>query len=154
MKHALLCLAALLFAAPAFADGVEIKSAVEKEVATFNAQGLRETHVAPAAKAVPGDTLIVRLGYANTSDKPIANVTISNSVPAHLQFAGAREGGEPAYSVDGGKTFGPLEQLSVLVSGNVFRPARLGDVTTVRWRLDHALAPGATGEFAFAARLQ
>jgi uncharacterized repeat protein (TIGR01451 family) len=151
MKHLLLGLSALALAAPAFAD-VRLSSTVQEEIVIRKPNGGQDVKLVAADSVAPGDTVIVRIAYANESDKPASDIVISNPVPEHLSLVDIREGGEPAYSVDGGKTWGPLGALKI-VSGGETRAANVADVTNVRWRLTHPLAPGAAGSVAFAARL-
>ncbi|HEV7693406.1 MAG TPA: hypothetical protein VGO52_21410 [Hyphomonadaceae bacterium] len=151
MKHLLLGLSALALAAPAFAD-VRLFSTVQEEIVIQKPNGGREVKLVAADSVAPGDTVIVRVAYANESDKPASDIVISNPVPEHLSLVDIREGGEPAYSVDGGKTWGALSALKI-VSGGETRVAKAADVTNVRWRLTQPLAPGAAGAVAFSARL-
>lgn len=153
MKHMLIVLTAtqLVLGAPAFAD-VRLSSTVQEETVILKPQGGREVKLTEASSVAPGDTVIVRITYTNEGDKPAADVVISNPVPNHLKLVDIREGGEPAYSVDGGKTFGALSTLKI-VSGGETRAAKAADVTNVRWRLTHPLAPGESGAVAFSARL-
>jgi len=151
MKHLLLGLSALALAAPAFAD-VRLSSTVQEEIVIQKPNGGREVKLIPADSVAPGDTVIVRVAYANESEKPASDIVISNPVPEHLSLVDIREGGEPAYSVDGGETWGALSALKI-VSGGETRAAKAADVTNVRWRLTQPLAPGASGAVAFSARL-
>lgn len=153
MKHFLIILTAtaLVLAAPAFAD-VRLTSTVQEETVILKPQGGREVKLTDAKSVAPGDTVIVRIAYTNEGAKPAADIVISNPVPEHLKLVDIREGGEPAYSVDGGKTWGALSALKI-VSGGETRAAKASDVTHVRWRLNHPLAPGETGAVAFSARL-
>lgn len=152
MKSLLLGLSTLVLAAPAFAD-VRLTSTVQEETVTVKPDGAREVKLTEASNVAPGDTVIVRIAYANEGAKPASDIVISNPVPAHLRLTDIREGGEPAYSVDGGRTFGALGALKIVVSGGETRPAKTADVTHVRWRLSQPLAPGAVGAVAFSARL-
>jgi uncharacterized repeat protein (TIGR01451 family) len=147
-----LAMAALAIAAPAFAE-VKLTSSVQEEIVTLKADGSRDVKLAPATQVAPGDTVIVRVAYANEGDKPAANIVISNPVPQHLRLIDIREGGQPLYSVDGGANWGALGTLKIVVSSGETRPAALSDVTHVRWRLSHPLAPGEAGAVAFSARL-
>ena len=53
-------------------------------------------------------------------------------------------------SVDGGKSFGTLSQLSVMAEDGGSRPADQADVTHVRWTLP-SVAPGESGRLEYPA---
>lgn len=152
IRHILLGLTAVAFSSPALAQ-VTLASSVQEEIVTVNTAGERKVSLTPPIHVAPGDTVIVRIAYANTSAAPAANVVISNPVPDHLKLVDIREGGEPAYSVDGGASFGALSTLTIAMPGLPPRPAQPADVTHVQWRFARPLAPGASGAVAFAARL-
>ena len=86
------------------------------------------------------------------SAQPATDVVINNPLPAEVVYVG----GEPApvaVSVDGGKTFGKLEALTVAGKNNEKRAAEKADVTNVRW-IVASLAPGATGKIVYRARVK
>ena len=58
-----------------------------------------------------------------------------------------------AVSVDGGRKFGQLAQLSVVGKDGATRPARADDVTNLRWVVP-SLAGGASGKVAFRAKVK
>ena len=60
---------------------------------------------------------------------------VTQPIPAGLRFAEAR-GRRVTLSVDGGRHFGALADLSVPAASGDARPARPGDVTHLRWRVD------------------
>lgn len=148
-----LCLAITpAFAAPAFAEPVQIRSEILKETVVKTAEGSKTVQT-PLERATPGDTIIIRLSYANEGQTPAGDVVISNPMPDQLVFVEGREGGAPLVSVDGGKTYGALASLKVKVDGEA-RAAVAADVTHVRWAMAAPVAPGQSGAVAFAARLK
>lgn len=151
MKLVLLALAALGLASPAFATGVKLESSVHEEVTTVAADGTKKVSLVDPTAVAPGDVVVIRIAYENTSPQPVGDIVISNPVPEHLSFMSVREG-VGMVSVDGGKTYGGLVDLKVK-DGDETRPAVAADVTHVRWRFDAPLAAGAKGAVAFAARL-
>lgn len=138
--------------APAFADTVQIRSEVLKETVVKTVEGQKVVRT-PIESAAPGDVIVIKLTYSNDGAKPAADVVISNPMPEQLSFLEGREGGAPQVSVDGGKTFGALAALKVKTD-DVERAATSADVTHVRWRVAQPVAPGQSGEVAFAARLK
>ena len=129
----------LALAAPAT---VSLDSTIKLDkVTTENGQARHEL-VAPQ-KVVPGNHLLFMTSYRNTGDKPVDNFVVTNPVPSAvaLESAGADNF---QVSVDGGKTWGKLAQLSVSPVGGSVRAAQAGDVTHVRWVIP-MIAPGASG---------
>lgn len=145
-----LCLAAAPIGL-ALADTVSIRSDVLKETTVQTPDGPK-TVQKPATRATPGDLIIIRLAYTNAGAKPANDVVISNPMPSGLTFVEARAAGAQV-SVDGGKTFGLLTQLSVK-EGDGTRAAKASDVTHIRWRVAKPVAPGEAGELSFATRLK
>ncbi|RYG35911.1 MAG: DUF11 domain-containing protein [Burkholderiales bacterium] len=151
MRLVLLAIAALGFASPAFASGVKLESSVHEEITTVDAKGEKKISLVDPTAVAPGDVVVIRIAYHNTSEKPVGDIVISNPVPEHLSFLSVREG-LGMVSVDGGKTYGALVELKVK-DGDDMRAAVAADVTHVRWAFDQTLAAGAQGSVAFAARL-
>ena len=152
MRLAILALAALGLAAPAFADGVKLESSVREEIVTVDAKGERQVTLTEPTAVAPGDVVVISIAYENTGAESVSDIVISNPVPEHLRFIGMRSG-PGLVSVDGGATYGALVDLKVREADRTYRPATTADVTHVRWRLDQPLGPGASGAVAFAARL-
>ena len=145
----LIPLAALLGAPVAAAAPLTVTSEVLAERPVAAADGTTRTTLAPAARAVPGDRLTVVVRYRNTGVAPIANLAITNPVPAGLTYRGPAPGGRPPELSTDGVRFGSLGALSV-----AGRPATAADVIQVRWRLASPVAPGSGGQFAFQAVLK
>lgn len=136
----------VLAAAPALAlaapGAVSLESSIKLDkVVTENGQTHHE-YVAPQ-KVVPGNHLLFVTSYRNTGDKPVDHFVVTNPVPSPvaLESAGADNFD---VSVDGGKTWGKLSQLSVTKPGASARAAEAADVTHVRWVIP-VIAPGAAG---------
>jgi uncharacterized repeat protein (TIGR01451 family) len=96
----------------------------------------------------PGDRLSLSLNWANGSGRPAEHFSVTDPIPAGLAFAGnASPGAE--MSVDGGKTFGPLDRLTLAGPDGKPRSATGADVTHVRWNFARQLAPGERGQLRF-----
>lgn len=109
-----------------------------------------EKHVMVEPKVVvPGDKLVFATAYRNTGSAAVNNFVVTNPIPAGVMLApdGAAQA---AVSVDGGKTWGKLVQLTVSGPGGTKRAAQTSDVTHVRWTLA-LLAPGASGTVSYRA---
>lgn len=96
---------------------------------------------------VPGDRLIFRTNYKNTSDELVENFTVTNPLASAVVLAPDTPTSQVA-SVDGGKTFGALSDLTVTQEDGASRPAMASDVTHLRWVLA-ALKPGELGQITF-----
>jgi hypothetical protein len=102
---------------------------------------------------VPGDRVIFTLKYANNSAQPAAGFRATNPMPGPVQFLSAAEAWAEV-SVDGGVTWGKLDQLKVKKAATETTPAELRpavpeDVTHVRWVFAEAIAPGGKGSVSF-----
>lgn len=106
------------------------------------------------SKALPGQEVIYQITYLNTGAKPVDNVVINNPVPSNLSYQGGTAQGEGTrieYSVDGGKTFGAMETLSVKGADGSSRAAKSQDVTHLRWTVITPVKPGAKGTVGYRA---
>ncbi len=135
------------------ASPVTITNAVFQEVQVKAKDGKVSTKLVPAAKVVPGTEVVYEIGYSNNGTQSATGVTINNPVPTGLELVS--EGDTPAtsVSVDGGVTYGKLAELFVLGKDGEPRPARMADVTNLRWVVAQ-LAPGAKGKVTFRARVK
>lgn len=143
---AVAALAAALPAPVAAAGPLQVVTAVQIEERYPAADGSVGTRMIPATRAVPGDRLVVTVGYRNTGAAPIAALTVVNPVPAGMAYRGPAPGSPAPEVSSDGRRFAPLAQLDV---GG--RPAVAADVVQVRWRVAGPVAPGGGGRFAFQA---
>ncbi|KSB87752.1 hypothetical protein AS593_00555 [Caulobacter vibrioides] len=130
-----------------------LKTEVFVETSVVGADGVARTTRAPAARAVPGDQILYVLTFRNEAAKPAEGVTITNPVPQGLTFAGSGDEAAPLVSVDG-RTFGPLDRLTVRKADGSSAPAAAGDVTQIRWTLPQAVPAGGEASFTFRATLK
>lgn len=135
------------------ASPVTITNAVYQEANVRGADGQVTRKLVPAAKVVPGSEVVYEIAYSNNGTQPATGVTINNPVPDGLALVS--EGDTPAtsVSVDGGVTYGRLAELFVLGKDGEPRPARMGDVTNLRWVVAQ-LAAGAKGKVTFRAKVK
>jgi uncharacterized repeat protein (TIGR01451 family) len=102
---------------------------------------------------VPGDRVVFTLKYSNNGAEPAKGFRATNPMPGPVQFVSVLENWAEV-SVDGGASWGKLEQLKVSKdkpdgTGKELRPASPEDVTHVRWVFADAIAPGAKGSVSF-----
>ena len=128
------------------AQPIELKGDVKLDKVIVE-QG-REKHVmVEPTVVVPGDKLVFATAYRNTGAIAVNNFIVTNPIPVGVMLA--PDGVVQAeVSVDGGKVWGKLVNLTVAGPGGAKRPAQSGDVTHVRWTLP-VLAPGATGTLTY-----
>lgn len=110
----------------------------------------REKHIMVEPKVVvPGDKLVFATAYRNTGATAVSNFVVTNPIPAGVALA---QGDAPMadVSVDGGKTWGKLANLTVTGKDGVKRAAQSSDVTHIRWTLA-SVAPGASGTLTYRA---
>lgn len=134
------------------ASPIVIDSAAYQEVEVKAADGSTSIKLEPAARIAPGGVVVYEISYRNTGDQPATNVAINNPVAGELVFLDASIA-PSAVSVDGGKRFGALEELTVPGADGNLRPAQPADVTNLRWTIA-SLAPAASGKVSFRARVK
>lgn len=143
----LVILGASLAAAPALAQGpVALEGSVQVERNVVE-NGQTKTVLAAPEKVVPGDRLIFKTAYRNTSSAPIQKFVVTNPVPAAVMVA-ADSAATLDVSVDGAKTWGKLAALKVANADGTMRPATNADITHVRWTVP-VIAAGENGALAY-----
>ncbi len=148
MKFLLILLALLLPSAALAQNQVALNSEVFVERAVRNADGTSRVALETPGVVTPGDPLVFVLRYRNNGAAPAADFVVTNPIPDSVSFSGTESAGA-VYSVDGGRSWGALAELSVRNADGSSRPAALADVTHVRWRLAQAIPAGAEGELRF-----
>lgn len=143
-------LAILAFIAPAAvlaAEPVSLTSRIMVEHVRKDAAGRPEKVLEEARKVVPGEAIVFEFSYRNAGAKPATGFVISDPLPANVAFAGGETPGA-AYSVDHGKSWGPLAALRVPTSNGGARAASSADVNAIRWAFP-AIPPGGAGKVSF-----
>lgn len=136
---------------------LSIKSTIEKEIVTVDANGRRRTTRVAVEKVVPGETVIYTYGLTNAGALPAEPVLISAPIPEHMIYkdkSAVTAGATVRFSIDNGKTFASADELEVVTADGKRRPAGASDYTHIRWQLSAPLASGASHEVAFRAVLQ
>lgn len=143
---------ALAIAAPAAAQAptqspLELVGYVQLEKVTTDETGARTVERTDPQVVVPGDRLIFGTRFANKGSEPVERFVVSNPVPAAVRVSGEVDPGQ-LVSVDGGKVWGKLAELSIIDAAGQPRAALPGDITNVRWILP-LIAPGESGTLEF-----
>lgn len=130
---------------------VQLVNVVEKEI-EVEEKGAKVKKLVPPGKVVPGDEVIYTTTYTNNGTRPADKVVITNPVPTHTRYrdgSATGAGTRIVFSVDGGKTYGLREKLTVATKDpggtDIVRPATADDYTHIRWELRDAVAPGRNG---------
>lgn len=146
-----LMLAMLALSAPAAAfaaDNVALSSEVFVERVKPGPDG-KPIVVRETPKVVtPGDKLVFELAYRNQGAQPATGFALTDPIPGAVSFAGAESPGA-TFSVDGGKSWGPLASLRIAQAGGASRAATPADVTHIRWSFSQAIPAGASGKLSF-----
>ena len=154
------CAAALptaVMAAPAAmtANAVSLSSEAFIERTEVSADGKENTVLKRPQDVVvvPGDRVLFKLAYANKGSDAATDFRAVNPMPAPVRFVSAAEEWAEV-SVDGGKSWGKLETLTVPVAATEgvaasSRAATPEDVTHVRWVFKTPIAPGASGTISY-----
>lgn len=143
----LIALIALPVAAQA-AGGVAISSKVFVEKTETGSDGRLRAVLREPDVVAPGDMLVFILGYRNDGAAAASNLVVTNPVPAAIAYRGAGDS-TAQLSVDGGRSWGALDALTVKISDGRLRSARPEDVTHIRWALGKAVPAGAQGRLSF-----
>ena len=130
-------------------QAISLSGSVMHETVSLDASGKEVTELVEPNTFVPGDRLIFGTDYNNGSDEAVDNFVVTNPLPPAVRLAPDADT-TLIVSVDGGKSFGTLSQLSVIAEDGGSRPADQADVTHVRWTLP-SVAPGESGRLEYPA---
>lgn len=109
-------------------ESVVVASDVFIEKLEHRADGSRLVRLEPATGIRSGDSLVFRLNYSPEAATGSRKM-LTSAVPASVSFIG----GGDIVSVDGGRIWGRLGDLSVRGNDGRMRRALAEDVTHVRW---------------------
>lgn len=151
-----LMVAGVLAAAPVMAE-LQLRTEAFREIEVTTKAGKKEKQLQAISSAVPGQEVVYVITYRNGGAKPATRVVVSNPLPTGLVYQpGSAQGAgtRPEVSVDGGKQFGLLPQLTVKNADGTMRAARADDVTHVRWTVLQDVSPAAEGSVTYRAVLK
>ena len=142
----------------ALASGeIELQTTARQEVQVLDDSGHPVTKLLTASKVVPGGEVVYTITARNVSDQPVETVVIDDPIPLHMIYvkgSAVGEGTTMTFSVDGGTSFHPTEELTVIDEAGTARPAEARDFTHIRWTLDSPIPPSATKSVRFRAQLE
>lgn len=131
------------------ASPITVTNVVQVERKAVDAAGKETLSYEDTSVVVPGDRLLVTLSYRYTGTEPLPGFRITNPLDASMMFDRAFDGDASIVSVDGGKSWGDLANLTVSGANGTVRPAGNADVTHVRFPFAEPLAAGASGQRRF-----
>ena len=132
---------------------LDVQTSVQKQEVIVNDAGESETRLVPAELVVPGESVFYTITFTNVSEEAADKVVITNPIAEDLMYVDGSAFGpgmDILFSVDGGVTFAPADQLTVAENGEL-RDAEADDFTHVRWGMQNDLEVGAQGTARFAA---
>ena len=130
------------------ANAVALDSDVMVERTTTDAAGRSQVTLEEPRVVVPGDRLVFVLRYRNNGVQPASDFVVTNPMPTAVAFDGTSDA-SATVSVDGGRNWGTLSQLSIRNGDGTSRPARAEDVTHVRWAFQQPIPAGQAGRLMF-----
>ena len=149
MRTGLFLLLAALMPGPALAaNQVALDNHVFVERVSTDTEGKQRILLEEPKVVVPGDRLVFVLNYRNAGAQPADKFVVTNPMPSAVRFADAGDT-RPFVSVDGGKQWGLLSDLSVPMAGGERRAAQPADVTHIRWAFQKPIPVGGTGKLMF-----
>jgi uncharacterized repeat protein (TIGR01451 family) len=147
-KGLALLLASLTATAAMAASPVQLSSEIFVEKQQKRADGTMAVTLVAPTMIVPGDQLVFVVRYKNAGAQPANGFSVTNPIPRAIAFSGTSDGNE-IVSIDGGKSWGKLSQLSIKKADGTVRPALMTDVTHLKWNMHQTLTAGAEGKLIF-----
>lgn len=148
IKAISLAIALILPGTAMAANNVSLSSDVFVERKVAKPNGTTALILEQPTTVTPGDKLVFIVNYKNVGSAPATDFSVTNPLPKAVAFNGTSDGTE-IVSVDGGKNWGPLADLTYLSGNGDVRPALLTDVTHVKWTFNRSLSAGSGGKLVF-----
>jgi hypothetical protein len=131
-----------------------VTSALERIDAPADGDAAASVEITSAASASAAGELIVSVRFTNSTEQVLDSIRITSPVPPAVSYiaqSASGPGSDALFSVDGGRTFGHPEELTLAAPDGAVRGADPADYTHVRWVLRAPLDAGATGMARFRA---
>lgn len=130
------------------ATPLQLSSDVFVERQIERGDGTKTVVLEKPSMVTPGDNLVFVVKYKNVGNSTASNFVVTNPLPSAVMFNGTSDGLE-VVSIDGGKSWGVLNNLRVAKADGTARPAQRSDVTHIKWNLNQPLTAGAEGKLIF-----
>lgn len=141
-------------ASPAAVARLAVETEVERLVSGGEEDGAQVRLLPLDSAPAAGEELIYTVSFVNLGTVAATDVRITQPIPAEVRLvagSAAAPRAELLYSIDGGRSFGWPEELSVDDGNGGQRRADADAYTHVRWRLDGPIEPGSRGFVRFRA---
>ncbi|AMO71467.1 DUF11 domain-containing protein [Sphingorhabdus sp. M41] len=148
IKGFLLAIALILPGTAMAANSVSLSSDVYVERKVAKPNGTTALVLEQPKTVTPGDNLVFVVKYRNVGNAPASDFSVTNPLPKAVAFKGTSDGTE-IVSVDGGKKWGPLSDLTYSSGNGDVRPALMTDVTHVKWKFNRSISAGSGGKLVF-----
>lgn len=133
-------------------EAVELRTQLIAEVRETTGPPDRPSfRMVPAKRLAQGQVVYYTVRITNPTPVFANKVQVSQMIPANTAYvagSAAGPGADIEFSIDGGQTFAPAENLKLPDGVTKAPPERY---THIRWRLRNPLAPGATALVRFRA---
>jgi hypothetical protein len=103
--------------------------------------------LAAPGRVGPGDQLIYVVNWRHEGSQPLNGLAVTRAVPSGMRLA--LSGPSTQVSVDGGQSWGRLDQLWMPTPLGGTRRAVPADVTHVRWTIPESISPGESGRLSY-----
>ena len=111
----------------------------------------------PATLVTQGQVVYYTVRVRNVSTEYAHNVIVTQRIPANTVYvkdSASGPGADVSFSVDGGQTYLPADDVSTTDASGVQRPVPLDQYTHIRWELRNPLSPGGVALARFRAIFQ
>lgn len=146
------CLMTTFATVAAAMEAVELRTQLVAEVRETGGTAERPTfRMIPATRLAQGQVVYYTVRITNPTPVFANKVQVSQLIPANTTYVVGSAGGpgtDVEFSIDGGQSFSPAENLKLPDGVTRAPPERY---THIRWRLRNPLAPGATALVRFRA---
>ncbi len=108
--------------------------------------------LASAQRIGPGDRIVVVVNWRNRGSEPLRGLAVTRPVPPGTRLSLPDSSAQ--LSVDGGQSWGRLEELWLPTPLGGMRRAVAADVTHVRWTMPAQISPGESGRLSYRATVR
>jgi uncharacterized repeat protein (TIGR01451 family) len=127
---------------------LELSTAVEKIIETHSVDGVAKTELVAVTDVGSGDALVYTVSFTNVSGRVADHVRITSPVPPEVRYvadSAFAPGSDVLYSIDGGRSYGAPNELTVAGDDGTRRSAAADDYTNIRWIMKAPLDIGVRG---------
>lgn len=126
-------------------DSIVIDTQAFKEVEVVGDDGSTDYKMVEPGKVLPNDEIIYITTFKNAGGEPATDIVITDVIPNNSVYKDGSAfgaGTQISFSVDGGDSFAPADELQATNAQGDQIQARPGDYTHIRWVYTRPLEPG------------